>query len=151
MNTLNAITIVPDASEVLHAFGEQVTIHLGGKETGGKFCIFTEITPPGSGPPPHYHRDQDEWFYPLAGRVEFFLDGEWNEVAVGSVVFVPKGMVHTFRNSGDEPLKMLVHIAPSGFEKFFRQCADEFANAGELDMDRIFEISAEYGIQFIME
>lgn len=151
MSTLNAITVMPETGDVLQAFGEQVTIHLGGAETGGKFCLFTEVTPPGSGPPPHYHRDQDEWYYPLAGCVEFFLDGEWSRAAIGSVVFVPKGTVHTFRNFGNEPLKMLVHIAPSGFETFFRRCADEFAKNGELDMDRIFEISAEYGIQFIME
>ena len=110
--------------------------------------MWTEATPPGGGPPPHYHLNEDEWFFPLEGRVEFFKDNAWTEVPIGSAVFMPRGVVHTFRNSGDKPLKMLIHAAPSGFETFFARCAEEFAKPNPPDRSRIVEISAEHGIHY---
>jgi hypothetical protein len=53
--------------------------------------------------------------------------------------------VHSFRNPGQKPLRMLVHAAPFGFENFFSRCADEFAKPGPPDMQRIVAISAEHG------
>lgn len=151
MTEVSAMTVLPTSRKTLRAFGEEVTIYLGGPETGGQFTCFAEVTPPGGGPPPHYHENEDEWFFPLAGKVEFFLHGEWNEVPMETVVFVPRGTVHTFRNPGDEPLKMLIHTSPSGFEIFFERCATEFAKSGPPDMDRIVEISAEHGIHFMTD
>jgi quercetin dioxygenase-like cupin family protein len=141
--------VLPGEARGLHAFGDEIFVHLGGAETGGNYTMFTDITPPGGGPPPHYHDNEDEWFFPLEGRVEFFLDGSWRELPPQSLVFIPRGTVHTFRNCGDTPLKMLVHTAPAGFEIFFRRCAAEFAKPGPPDMQRIMEISAEHGIYFV--
>ena len=53
---------------------------------------------------------------------------------IGSAVFMPRGVVHTFRNSGDKPLKMLIHTAPSGFEILFARCAEEYAKPNPPDM-----------------
>ena len=132
----------------MRAFGDEVTIHLGAAETGGKYTMFTSVTLPGSGPPPHVHNNEDEWFFVLQGRAEFFRNGEWNEVPVGSAVFTPKGIVHAFRNAGDTPLRMLVQTSPAGFETFFSRCEAEFAKPGPPDMPRLIQIAAEHGIQF---
>lgn len=140
---------MPSTTKVLKAFGDEVTVLLGGEATGGKFTMFTDVTPPGSGPPPHYHEKEDEWFYPLEGKAEFLVDGTWREVPLGATVFAPRLSVHTFRNVGDTPLKTLIHTAPSGFEVFFERCAAEFAKAGPPDMDRIVEIGVEHGIHFV--
>lgn len=149
MSARPPITIAPGAGTVLRAFGEEVTIRLGGAETGGKLCVFTEVTPPGGGPPPHDHEAEDEWFMPLQGRVEFLLEGTWREVPVGATVFVPRGAVHTFRNPGQAPLEMLIHTMPAGFETFFARCAEEFAKPTPPDMARIAAIGAEHGIHFV--
>lgn len=126
-----------------------MTVHLSGIDTGGRYTMFTDITPPGGGPPPHYHLNEDEWFYVLEGRAEFFRDNAWVEVPVGTAVFMPKGVVHSFRNAGTTPLKQLIQTSPSGFEIFFSRCAEEFAKPGGPDMQRILEISAEHGIHFV--
>jgi mannose-6-phosphate isomerase-like protein (cupin superfamily) len=149
MRELAAMAVRPEEGRVLRAFGEEVTVYLGGAETEGRFTSFVEVTPPSGGPPPHYHEAEEEWFFPLEGRVEFFLDGTWEEVPLGTVVFVPRGTVHTFRNCGDGPLKMLIHTSPAGFETFFERCAQEFAKPDPPDMDRIVQISAEHGIHFV--
>lgn len=151
MSELNPMIVRPNQGKVLRAFGDEVTVCLGGAETGGKFTCFVVVTPPGGGPPPHYHDAEDEWFFPLEGRAEFFLEGTWTEVPTGTVVFAPRRSVHTFRNAGEEPLKTLIHTTPSGFETFFERCANEFAKPGPPDMDRIVEIAAEHGIHFVTE
>lgn len=149
MDANPVLTIPPGAGKILHAFGSEFTIHLGGDQTGGTLCLFTEVTPPGGGPPPHLHQAEDEWFLPLEGRVEFFVGGEWNEASLGSVVYVPQGTVHTFRNPGEEPLKMLMGISPAGIESFFSRCAELFAQPEPPEMDRIATLGAEFGIQFV--
>ncbi|MHA3773911.1 cupin domain-containing protein [Verrucomicrobiota bacterium sgz303538] len=147
--TLSPCIVPPAAGTVIRAFGEEVTILLGGKDTDGQFTMWTEVTPPGGGPPPHYHLNEDEWFFPMEGRVEFFKDNSWTEVPMGTAVFMPKGVAHAFRNPGEKPLKMLIHSTPSGFETFFARCAEEFTKSSPPDMARIIEISAEHGIHFV--
>ena len=83
------------------------------------------------------------------GRVSFLVDGQWQEVRAGGVVFAPRGSVHTFKNVGDKPSRMTVSTSPSGFETFFSRCAEEFAKADGPNMERIVEISAEHGIHYI--
>ena len=134
---------------MLRAFGEEALIHLGGEQTGGKLTVWTEITPPGGGPPPHYHTEEDELFHVLEGRVEFFADDASREVAPGGSVFMPRGVVHAFRNAGTTPSRMLLTTTPSGFEIYFARCAEEFAKPGGPDMPRVIEISAEHGIHFV--
>ncbi len=141
--------VPPDAATVIHAFGDEIIIHLGGRETDGVQTLFTSITPPGGGPPPHYHTREDEWFMPLAGRIDFFIDGVWQEIPIGTLVYAPKGVVHTFKNIGDEPSRLLTHVTPSGMEAFFVECAEIFARPGAPDMEQIAAISARYGIYFV--
>ena len=111
--------------------------------------LWTNITPPGGGPPPHYHVNEDEWFVVQEGRMSFFADGQWQEVRAGGVVFAPRGSVHTFKNVGDQPSRMIVSTSPAGFETFFSRCAEEFANPEGPNMERIIEISAEHGIHYV--
>ena len=107
-STPSACVVPPSGGKVIRAFGDEITVHLGGGETGGKYTMFTDVTPPGGGPPPHRHLNEDEWFYVLEGRAEFFKDGVWTEAPVGTAAFMPRGVVHSFRNPGDKPLRMLV-------------------------------------------
>jgi len=114
--------------------------------------MWTEITPPGGGPPPHYHVNEEELFYVISGRVGFLANDNWHEVGAGGTAFMPCGLVHTFKNVGDQPSSMLVMTMPSGIEKFFARCAEEFAKAGEPpEMQRLFEIGVEHGIHFVLE
>ncbi|MCW1884638.1 cupin domain-containing protein [Luteolibacter flavescens] len=143
-------SIVPIAeAKVLHAFGDTASFQLTGEETGGRYTMFVNVTAPGGGPPPHRHDHEDEWFYVVEGRAEFFKDGEWTEVPPGTAVFMPRGSVHTFRNAGETPLKQIIHTAPSGFETFFARVADEFNREDGPDMDRVIAISTEHGIHYV--
>jgi len=114
---------------VLRAFGEEVIVHLDGEHTSGKLAMWTNITPPGGGSPPHYHSNEDETFYVLEGRVAFLADGQWRENS-------------TFKNVGDQPSRILITATPSGFERFFARCAEESrSRGGAPDMARLVAIA----------
>jgi hypothetical protein len=53
--------------------------------------------------------------------------------------------------SESNPHEILIMTTPSGFEKFFARCADEFAKPDGPDMARIAEIGVEHGIHFLQE
>ena len=143
------VTALPSNHQVIRAFGSELIIHLSTQQTGGRITMLTSIQPPGVGTPPHFHRNEDEWFFVLDGPTEFFNDNAWAEVPQGAAVFVPKGVVHAFRNAGDRPQRVLVHTAPGGIEIFFARCAKEFAKPSGPDMDRIIQISREHGIEYV--
>jgi hypothetical protein len=50
----------------LHAFGDVLSVLLGGEQTGGTLMVAFDVTPPGGGPP-HVHGNEDELF--LVGRL----------------------------------------------------------------------------------
>lgn len=145
---LSSAIVSSDAAEVIRAYGDEIRVHLAGKHTGGQYTMFTDTTPPGSGPPPHFHALEDEWFYVLEGRPSFLFEGRWREAPVGSSVFAPRHSLHAFKNAGDVPLRLLIHTAPSGFETFFKKSEAEFQKGGAPDMKRLLAIGAEHGIHF---
>jgi quercetin dioxygenase-like cupin family protein len=140
--------VLPETAQKVSAFGDHVTFHLTGRETGGKYTLFTNVTPPGGGPPPHRHGNEDELFLVVEGQASFYYEGKWAEVPAGTSIFMPRNSIHTFKNTGDAPLKLMIQTSPSGFETFFTRCAEEFNKPGGPDMKRILEISAEHGISF---
>lgn len=139
----------PATRPVLHAFGDTVSIILDGSMTGGKYTQWLNETAPGGGPPPHRHLEEDEWFFVIEGEASFFDGTTWHRAGPGGSAYMPRGSVHTFKNTGTTPLKTLVTTSPSGFETFFSRCAAEFAKPAGPEMARILEIAAEHGIEFV--
>ena len=60
-----------------------------------------------------------------------------------------RGVRHTFQNCGTTTSKHWVLATPSGFEKFFSECAEVFALGGVPDMQRIIAIAKEHQLQFV--
>jgi quercetin dioxygenase-like cupin family protein len=65
---------------------------------------------PGEGNRRHYHPDWNEWWFILAGKWEFEIDGQVKEIVTGDVVFIEKGKVHKITAIGDE---MAIRLAVS--------------------------------------
>jgi mannose-6-phosphate isomerase-like protein (cupin superfamily) len=122
------VSLVSGGGDTLHAFGEQVTFHLVGAQTGGKFdgdySTRWRTTV-------HLHLNEDELFVAREGTVAFFSDGQWHDLGPGGVAFISRESVHTFTNTGDAPSRMPIETSPVGFETFFARCAQEFAAPGD--------------------
>jgi mannose-6-phosphate isomerase-like protein (cupin superfamily) len=84
-------------------------------------------TPPDQGPSalhtrvadvvnrPHWHREFDEWWVVLGGRLEWELTGGVVVQATkDDIVWVPRGTVHHIRNVGEElSLRLAVAMPPA--------------------------------------
>jgi hypothetical protein len=83
----SVVLVEAGAGQLLRAFGEEVIVHLGGKETGGTLALWTEITPPGGGPPPHYHENETKRSSCRRGALRFIemVSGRnWGQVELHS-------------------------------------------------------------------
>lgn len=145
----------PGDGRSLRVLGEVVTYKITSERTGGAYSLFEVVSEPGGGPPPHVQHREDEAFYVLEGEYEFLDDGHTMRAGTGSLVYVPKGSLHTYKNVGTTPGKMLVSQTPGGLhERFFEEIGQEaqdkfkpMAHEGRLDAERIVTIAATYGIE----
>ena len=108
-------------------------------QTGGSLGLFRQTVAPGSGPPAHVHRGEDEFFYIVSGDFKVKLGERVMSVPPQSVMFVPRGTAHTFENVGKDPGVLLVGVTPAGFEKMFeeRQGVDAERNRALMKMHRM--------------
>ena len=90
--------------------------------TGGQLVEVLFTLPPGRpGPPVHVHRHIEEWEV-LDGTLDARVGGGRRTLATGSSLSIPAGTAHTFRNSGEEPVRVLDRHRPAGrFEEFLRR------------------------------
>lgn len=58
------------------------------------------------------HGTVDQILFFVDGEGQAILDGEIREVEEHDVVFVPAGVRHNFKNTGDEELKLFTVYAP---------------------------------------
>ena len=81
--------------------GELMTFLITGKETGGALFMAEISVAPGGGTPPHIHHREDESFHMLEGRLTIQVGGDTITASAGDFVFLPRGIAHSFKNTGD--------------------------------------------------
>jgi quercetin dioxygenase-like cupin family protein len=132
-------------SRTVTVFGEPIEILISGEMTAGCSTTLIQTSPPGGGPPPHSHLNEDEVFFVLEGDYEFLAGGAWSRVASGQAVSGMRGSVHTFRNVGTTAGKVLIFVAPAGLENYFDEISP-LSIPG--DMAQLLAISERFGISF---
>ena len=148
--TKSTVQIVPpEAGRSLAAFGSVGHFKLEGTQTEGKLCLVLGETPPGAGPPPHVHRRDDEVFIFVEGDVSFLTEKGWVPLTPGTVVYVPRGVPHTFRNTGTKPSRHWAFTTPSGFEEFYARAAEIFAAGNRPDIQKLRAAATEYGYEIL--
>ena len=116
--------------ECFWVLGQRIDFLATGETTGGHYSLFHVFIPAGPpGPLPHVHRDADEFFFVVAGRIEVLFEEAWRPLAAEQFLHVPRGTIHSFRNVTTEAARMLSGFVPSGFERFFR----DFGHAARID------------------
>lgn len=104
--------------------GNQMTFLITGKETGGDFFMSQISVPPGGGPPPHMHQREDESFHIIEGTLTMQVGGDTLTASRGDFVYLPRGIVHSFKNAADVTAKALVLVTPANLENFFAEVFD---------------------------
>lgn len=77
--------------------GQVATLIARRQETNGEFTAAILTGSIGAGLPMHRHRDSDEAFLVLDGRVELHLDGKAHLLTAGDYAYIPAGAAHGYR------------------------------------------------------
>ena len=73
----------------------------------GRTLKMSVVKPGEATHPPHRH-SEDEFFFVLEGKAEFYLDGKTKVVSPYTSLYCPSNQEHGIRNVGDTMLKYLV-------------------------------------------
>ena len=154
----SAVHGAPAEGRAVRMAGAQlVTLKVSSKQTGGAYSLFEVAVAPKGGSQPHVQHREDECFYVLEGRFEFLHEDVRIAAGPGSLVYVPKGNLHTFENVGDTIGRMLVSQTPGGvYEGFVEEVGEPAtveavpsAMEGQPNAERLAEIGAEYGVEIV--
>ncbi|MER7272874.1 cupin domain-containing protein [Dactylosporangium sp. NPDC000244] len=127
------------------AIGLGITMKADGKTTRDAYSLFEYAVPPHTdGPPPHLHTREDESFICLAGRLDCFLGGERFTIGLGDYLYLPRDVVHTFRNSTGEEARVISVVSPAGLEGYYQALAE--LPPGPRDITKIKQIMADFGL-----
>jgi mannose-6-phosphate isomerase-like protein (cupin superfamily) len=104
--------------------GNPVDINIYSSERSNRpFDVAVSLVPQNTGPTPHVHWSDNEWFYVLAGSITLYVDhGNTPNYAIpgvdgtplaerlyeipveaGQIVYGPSNMIHSFTNYSNEP------------------------------------------------
>lgn len=87
-------------------------VAIGKNDGAPNFCMRVFTIGSGGHTPRHSHEWEHEIFV-HSGNGKILCDGQWQDVAPGSVVFVPGGQEHQLKNEGSEEF-VFVCLIPSG-------------------------------------
>ncbi len=153
--TTNGYAVAAGEGERLWIVGDTMTLKATGESTGAGLVLIENLTAPGSGPPPHVHTLEDEFFYVLDGTFELRIGDELHALQPGGFAYVPRGTVHNFRNTAETPARILVGFTPGAMEGFFRESgrpATDDGPAPPVDEDEIARTMAaapKYGVEAV--
>src|SRR5215470_11162412 len=90
-----------EQAQAITPFGLDVRVLLTTEATGGAISVLMGWHKPGEGPPDHVHFNQEEVFFVLEGSYELTVGDETRTAGPGALVFIPRNVVHGFKNVGD--------------------------------------------------
>jgi quercetin dioxygenase-like cupin family protein len=134
--------------------GGLLTIHADSTDTNGAFALVEFNGRSGGEPPLHVHRNEDELFYVIEGRLLVTRGAEELALEAGDAAFLPRGIPHTFRIAS-EKARALTYITPGGFEGYFRTIgrpAERLTldpNPPAPDFAQMEKVAAQFGISFV--
>ncbi len=141
---MEAVVHLPGEGERHTAGSSEILIKATGDETAGSFFLSESTIAPGfPGPPPHRHERLVDMFYVLEGVLTVRLGEETHQLEPGSFACVPAGVVHTFRNATESPVRFLNFNTPAGWENYMRDLAAA-AKAGPLTSEVIGRVASNY-------
>jgi len=114
----------PRQGDSLWVLGDYYTFKLSSAESIGALAIVELTAFPQNGPPPHVHGREEESFYIMDGTFSVLAGDQTVEAGPGALVHIPRGTLHTYKNIGIRPGRVLVTLTPGGFENFWREIGE---------------------------
>lgn len=121
------------------------------KDTGGRLTLLEAIMQPGELIPPHTHTLEDEFTSVYKGSIGVRVGENDYTVPTRSVIFKPRGILHSMWNPTPEPAILFETITPAGFEGFFEEMGQLTITNRHESPAQVDAIAAKYGVNFHWE
>lgn len=138
-----------DARVVWMPGGVRTEIHLATEDTGGAFCLLVDHPPAAWSLPAHRHHNEAETIHIVEGDFEMAVDGKRSHLSAGETVHVPRGVIHSGANIGQQPGHRVVLFSPAGIERFFLE-AGAATPGGEIDLAAVLTCATRHGWEFVV-
>ena len=116
---LNPFYIPPTQALVPGPGNVDIRTIIHSKQTGKQISnVEVAVAPKQMGPSPHMHKDLDELMYVLEGTATVMIGKEIYEVEAGGWNFRPRGIVHSFWNASNKPLRFIDCFFNQNFEDY---------------------------------
>jgi oxalate decarboxylase/phosphoglucose isomerase-like protein (cupin superfamily) len=164
---MRGLIVPPGEGRRLTTKAQDVTFKVTGADGSAVSC-FEVVVPPGFDVGAHTHPHSQEFFYVLEGELDLLAfeptdraGTGWQDwvspggervvrAGPGGCMFVPPGCPHAFRNSTDEPARMLFQSYPSpDHEHYFDEIVEVFSAGRSVDPDAIGRIRERYEVHQI--
>jgi quercetin dioxygenase-like cupin family protein len=123
---------------------------LEGEQSDGSVAMFEFDVPAGSKvAAAHSHDGFEETIYGLEGTLVWTVEGQAHEVGSGEVLFIPRGAVHQFENTGDFDARALAIVTPGILgPEYFREVAAvlDTSAGGPPDLAAIAAVMRRHGL-----
>jgi quercetin dioxygenase-like cupin family protein len=121
-----------------------------GEQSAGSVAVFEFDVPAGAKvAAAHSHDGYEETIYGLEGVLTWTLGGTATDIGPGETLFIPRGAVHHFDNTGDVDAKALAIVTPGVLgPDFFREVAAvlDAAAGGPPDLAALGEVMRRHGL-----
>ena len=143
---LQPAVVKPKQGLSIKPFGLDMDVLLTTEATGGATSVIMAWHKPGEGPPDHVHFKQEEFLFIIEGFYEVTVGHETATAGPGSIVFIPRNVVHRFQNVGDITGRMLGWSLPGGQDHYLKAIS-ELAAGGDFTSE-VMEISKTFDTHF---
>ncbi len=144
---LQATIVTPEQALPIKPFGLDMKVLLTTEATGGAISVIMGWHKPGEGPPDHVHFNQEEMFFIVEGTYELTVGDQTSTAGPGTLVFIPRTVVHRFKNVGATTARMLDWSLPGGQDHYFKAIS-ELAADGGFTGEKVMEISKKFDTNF---
>jgi mannose-6-phosphate isomerase-like protein (cupin superfamily) len=147
LSPLQATIVKPEQALSITPFGLDVKILLATEATGGAISVLRGWHKPGEGPSDHVHFDQEEIFFILEGTYELTVGDQTTTAGPGTIIFIPRNVIHRFKNVGETTACMLDWSLPGGQDHYFKVMA-ELAPGDAFAGEKMIEINKRFNTDF---
>jgi mannose-6-phosphate isomerase-like protein (cupin superfamily) len=144
---LQPAIVTPKQALSIKPFGLDMDVLLTTEATGGATSVIMAWHKPGEGPPDHVHYKQEEILFIIEGLYEVTVGDETAQAGPGSIVFIPRNIVHRFKNVGFVTGRMLGWSLPGGQDRYLKAIS-ELAAGGSFTSEKVIEISKTFDTHF---
>ncbi len=156
ISRIDAFTQSAGDAETLWCFAELQHVLAGGERTGEAFSVVAHEAPEGHSPPWHRQPHDDETFYVLDGKIDFWVEDPSRppqRAGTGALVSIPRGTPHSFRIASASARWLSLHT-PAGHERFYRASGQPAPQpglppTGEPDMAAVQSAAREHGVELL--